>query len=212
MEAIVGDLRGESPLVNAAEVERATRQARRAALGWVRSLPPWMDREAFVGEALLAVAVAIRRYRPEHGIPFTSYAAHKVQYALLLEARRQDPVSAWRRAKLRRGEVEQRAADQPPLSLEALCIAGRPARGWEVDPDPGPEARTVLQSERARVHAALRSLNPRHRSILYLRYWDGYSQPAVARMLGISATRIHQIERDALTKVRRRLQADGAWV
>jgi RNA polymerase sigma factor (sigma-70 family) len=183
--------------VNPADLEAMLQQAKR------------MDRDAFLGEALLAVVLAAQRYRPELGVPFLSYGAHQVRYALLGEARRQDPISQWRRARLREGRDQERPSDLPVVSLEALLAGGEGVRTeWEVDLDPGPEARALAADQRRRLWEALGSLNPRYRSVLHLRYWEGQTQTAVARALGVSAARVYQIERDALLRLRRELQEE----
>jgi RNA polymerase sigma factor (sigma-70 family) len=169
-----------------------------------------MDREAFTGEALLAVAVAVSRYRPELGATFLHFAYTQVHFALIGEARRQDPVGKWRRSRLRAGQGEERPSERPPCSLDRVRDEEEGAGGdWELDPAPGPEAWTVAAAEGARVREALRSLDGREQRILHLRYWEEETQTAVAARIGVSPARVNQIERRALGKLRRMLEGAG---
>jgi RNA polymerase sigma factor (sigma-70 family) len=165
-----------------------------------------MDKDAFRGEALLAVAVAACTYRTDRGWSFARYAEEKVRYALWQEARRQDPASERRRARLRDGQAEVTAADLPPASLDYLLQGrGEEPAGWETDPDPGPEAQVLAREEEVRVREALEALDERERRVLHLRYWKGQTQRAVAAALGLSLTRVHQLEQRAFATLRRRL-------
>ncbi|HTE18794.1 MAG TPA: sigma-70 family RNA polymerase sigma factor [Armatimonadota bacterium] len=201
--------RTDSYQVTPVNVARAVRSARAVTGQWVRRLPRWMDREAFIGEALLAVAVAADGYRADAGATFLHFAYRRVQYALVGEARRQDPVSKFRRAKLRRGEAEGEATDLPPLSLEAL-LQEEPesAAVLGVDPFPGPEREALAGDEAARVRAAVEALDGREQLVIRLRYWEDQTQTAIAPLLGVTSARVQQIERKALGKLRRRLAPD----
>lgn len=182
-------------------------RALRVAGRQVHGLPPWMDGEAFLGEALLAVTEAARTYRPELGMSFPDYAVHRVRYALADEARRQDPVGRRRRARLRSGLEPERPEDLPPASLELLLAQGEAAPAcWDLDPEPGPEEQALKAEEAARVRAALARLTPRQRQVLILRYWERLTLAAIARALDLSVTRVHQLERGAVNHLRDLLQ------
>lgn len=187
----------------------AQTQARR----WMRGLPGWMDREAFLGEALLAAVVAARSYCADRGTSFQSYAWNSVRRALVEEARRQDPISRGRRARIRAGLEEEKETDQPPLSLEEVTRSHRAtALEAQIDPDPGPEARAIRRLRAARVYSALQGLESRDRRILHLRYWEGLSQTAVAREFGVSPQRVQQLERRVLARLREALVRDEAFM
>jgi hypothetical protein len=64
-EVVCGEWSRGGPVFPEKALAQALAMARIRARRWARRLPAWMDREAFVSEALLAVVVAARRYRPE---------------------------------------------------------------------------------------------------------------------------------------------------
>jgi RNA polymerase sigma factor (sigma-70 family) len=198
---------GERYAVSPVNVERAVQYAHAAARRYVRKLPYWMDREAFTGEALAAVALAAHRYRETGGLTFLAYAFRLIQYALDGEARRQDPVGKTRRAQLRAGAPE-RPSDLSPLSLDFTLPSSDDDEipEWEIDPHPGPEHLAIAGEVRARIRHALTALQPRERLILYLCYWDDETKTAIAARMGISLPRVRQIEQRALGKLRRELE------
>lgn len=193
------------------EFHQALEVAHRMASRFVSGLPSGMDLEAFSGEARLAVAMAARTYQQGIG-SFVGYAAEKVYWALRIERRRQDPASEWRRAKIRRGEVEEQPSDRLPLSFEALRENLPEAlTAWDQDTTPGPEARFLAREEVLEVWEALEALNGRQRQVLLLRYWGEQSRALIASRFGVSEPRIRQIERQALRKLKRELTSrEGA--
>jgi RNA polymerase sigma factor (sigma-70 family) len=207
--------------VSPENVERVRRGALVMAHRWIARLPAWMDRESFLGEVMLAVAMARRQYRPEMRVTFAHFAYTCVAHALVDEARRQDPVGRERRKKLRRGLVEETPADLPPLSLQALVSDGLVAyHEWVleadphdvglVDPAPGPEALLLAAEERRRIRTTLQVLSEQERMVVLLRYWGDESQTAIARVFGVSSQRIQQIEKQACAKLREQLQREEA--
>jgi len=55
---------------------------------------------------------------------------------------------------------------------------------------------------------AVSKLNPRERSIIYLRYFAGKTQMEVSREIGISQAQVSRLEKNALCSMRKAYQAD----
>lgn len=168
--------------------------ARDAALRWASRAPPWMDRDAFVGEALAAVATAIHRYRTDRGTTLSDYAAGSVYRALQHE---------WRRQTHRSGEGTLPWWGLEPLSLELL-------RGARECPDdrPGPEERALAGAQAERVRAAVASLPDRQLWATWRYFWEGATKAAIACEMGVSVPRVHQILHAAVAELGKILTAE----
>lgn len=204
-------LPGSTDVPDTETFEEALGLTQRLTRRWIRRLPAWMDREAFLGEAMLAVTVAARTYHHGRGVPFPHYARTCVRRALAREAQRQDPAGRDRRIRIRAGREVAHPADLPPLSYELLLERGdAELQKAEIDPAPGPEARVLWTESLERLQAALKTLRRRERQILYLRYWEGLTRTAVAAKLGVSGQRIQWIERSALSRLRKMMPDEEA--
>jgi len=78
-----------------------------------------------------------------------------------------------------------------------------------VAPD-DPEETVLRRFEHAKLQAAISQLPTRQRNILAYRFLSGMTQQQVGDMLGVSNTRICQLEGEGLRALRRLLTADGA--
>ena len=94
-----------------------------------------------------------------------------------------------------------------PLSLDATQ-----------DRDDGQESTTIMDylgeedpdlaslAERMDLKEAVVAVDPREREILYLKFYAGLSQSAIAQRLGISQMHVSRLQRNALAKLKLRLQ------
>jgi RNA polymerase sigma factor (sigma-70 family) len=151
------------------------------ARDWAQRQPLWMDRDAFTGEALFAVAAAARKYEPRPDYVFCSVASRWVKYALLRETRRQHQAVC--------------------LPLEALESSG----GFIPDPAEGPEQQAVRAVSWAEVERAIQRLPPRCRDVLRRRYWDEKTLQAIGDADGITFSQVSALERKALKQLRQAL-------
>ena len=62
------------------------------------------------------------------------------------------------------------------------------------------------------VREALRTLAPRQRAVLVLRYYEGMSEAEIAASLGIAPGTVKSQARDGLVRLRQALPADGSDV
>lgn len=192
------------------EIDRAVIRARDAADRLVRRLPCGLDGDAFRGEAALAVWLAALAYRPEPGVPFASWAAITVEYALLQERRRQDWVSERRRRLLGDGLTDVCARDLRPQSLDEWF--GRNGEGrsrWEEDRRPGPEAQVLRCAGAAYILGQALALPRRDRDVLLLRFWGERTLAEIGVYLGVSPARAGQIVQAALLQLRRGFDVAG---
>lgn len=186
------------------EIHTALVRARDEADRLVRRLPCGLDEDAFRGEAALAVWLAALAYRPEPGVPFASWAAIMVEYALRQERRQQDWVSERRRRLLCAGLLEVSTADLRPTSLEAwFGRTGEASPPWEEDWRPGPEAQVLECEGAAYILEQVLTLPRRDREVLLLRFWGERTLAEIGDHLGVSTARAGQIVQAALLQLRR---------
>ncbi len=102
--------------------------------------------------------------------------------------------------RLRR--VEARCAPQQLVSLQALGDPGdQPAlERLFASPTPDPEAQLA---NRELLMAAIARLEPRDRQLLRLLYFEAHSQQEVSRRLNVSESRVCQLHRRALERLRK---------
>jgi RNA polymerase sigma-B factor len=72
-------------------------------------------------------------------------------------------------------------------------------------PDPG----LASADSRLSVHNLLRNLSTRDRTVLYLRYFDGYTQSEIADQIGVSQVHVSRIIRASLGRMRDELASHG---
>jgi RNA polymerase sigma factor (sigma-70 family) len=102
-------------------------------------------------------------------------------------------------------------AAQPLVDLDAPVAQGTPLGELLPDLDAmAPDADVIDEEERAAVSALLGSLNARERMILEWRFGVGDGAPQtfeeIAGRIGVSRERVRQIEKQALARLRHRLQ------
>ena len=71
--------------------------------------------------------------------------------------------------------------------------------------DPG----LMSADSRLSVHDLLRNLSTRDRTVLYLRYFDGYTQSEIAQRIGVSQVHVSRIIRASLGRMREELAHHG---
>lgn len=188
-------------VVTERNIEIATAYALRSAKKWKRRIPHWMDEERFDEAVILAVMRSAKNYKSEFKTSFFTYARSMVHGALLEEDR------------------YQRRKYNPTVSIEELQH-----RNWHQgdDPlcrledrikDPGNESPYENIDARDWVQDMLRRVAPnvlpqRSIDVIVLRYIRGMKQKDVAKHLGITPGRVHQIEDEALGKLHEAIEAD----
>lgn len=152
---------------------------------WVASRLRAPDPDALRSEALLGLVEAERRHDPARG-PFASLAVIVARQRVFDELRRQ----------------RRRAARETSLYV----VNGQGDEDERADlPHAAPADGAGLMAETVR--AAVAALPEREAEVLRLRYLDGEERTlqAVGDALGLTSSRIGQIERAALRRLRRAL-------
>ncbi len=170
-------------------------------------------REEVVGEAMVALGQAIRKYRPERG-PFPPYLRLWVRSVIRQQEAKLRPLAASRRAvadALTARKDEEKGAEAQSnwalqvhmLSLEEWLYEREDNRAEPVDEAMDVEEEVERRMLREAVARALEVLSPRQRQALILYFGldgvEGRSYADVARLLGgITRQRAHQIVKEAL--------------
>jgi RNA polymerase sigma factor (sigma-70 family) len=159
--------------------------------------------EDLIAEGCVGLLKAIRRYRPESGTRFMTYASFWVRKEILAAVVEQPhPVHVPRYAR-DHGTFASR-----PVRLDAGPggTAESPLSGLLRDELPGPAETAIAREHRARVRRHLLTLPPREQAVLAWRFGLG-GQPSqtlneIGRRLGLSRERVRQIEVAALEELR----------
>ncbi len=161
---------------------------------WAPLAPPTLDFEDLAQEGVVGLLDAARRFEPQRGYRFSTYATwwitHRVQQAV-------------QRARRARWLPNHEAP--APRSLPVGTLDGPLAK---ILPDRGgtPETATLARLRGQRLLAALRSLPAREVTILWRHRVDGETLTQIGRDLGLSRERVRQLEALAIRRLRRRLQ------
>jgi RNA polymerase sigma factor for flagellar operon FliA len=204
--------------------------AQRIARSYARRLPPYVCMDDLLSAGHQGLAEAMTRFDPTRAEGFIAYAELRIRGAMKDELRSRDTLSrdqrrqarqlaeATRVASARLGRPADAAeiATELGVSLETywerratVTIDG--ARGDD-DADPIarlPDPRAALADDQVArqqmtrsVDRAIRSLPARMQRILELHYVDGLKLREIGETLGVSESRVCQIVREALARVR----------
>ncbi len=99
-------------------------------------------------------------------------------------------------------------------ALSALRKAGRRGTALAYEPeilsaDGNPERDIFRTEQRTAVRLAVQKLKPDYRQILYLSYFEGFSNPEAARIMGKSKRQIENLLANAKKALRRELEKEG---
>ena len=180
-------------------------------------------------DGCLGMIRAVGAYDPERGVPLEAYARPIIAGAIVNGIRGRDPLSDHARGLLRTAEREREAAAidgaPTPLTMQQMAtrLSGLGAamlmahRANVVSLDerlPGGETLPVdwsndpahLVSERedrVRLQAALETLTERQRSVIAAYYFADKTVQVVGEDFNVSAQRVSQLHRTALTNMRK---------
>jgi RNA polymerase sigma factor (sigma-70 family) len=176
------------------------------AAKFVRGLPRGVDVDAYRGAALEALAKAAKTYDPARGWAFDGYAAQRMWFAMVDEVREQTGNSRANYAATCRGErqviTDRRGVRREvPFMTESSFDAPLTSDAEATVGDHVP-AREELDGALAlaEVREAISRLRPRLRFVLLARGY-GYTQEEIAALLGVTGSRISQLEAVALKKI-----------
>lgn len=162
-----------------------------------RRLPSTVEHGDLVGDGAVGLLEAARRYDPGRGVGFGAYAGYRIRGAIYDGLRARDPLS---RAARRAARAAGGAA---PLQFVDLAQAVTVP-----DDADGPEAVVLEGDLRTQVRRGLWALPPRDREVLILRFVRGLSVRSTAAQLGLSVTRVVEIQRRAQQRLRRLVEGE----
>ena len=185
---------------------------------------PVFDYDDAVATGLIGLVEARNRHDPSRGNNFPAYACCRVRGAVLDAIRALDylPQGARKRlalaARRRNGEKphgQSRLWDKglppPPVSMSRLVRRAEEGAGVLPDvPDDDPFLNPEWFADRSEtlreLEGALLALPPRERAVVCLRYWEHRTLADVGHRFGVSTSRVRQIEKQALGRLRRYLE------
>lgn len=170
----------------------------RSIAGRLRSkVPPCVTIDDLVGAGTIGLIQAVDRFEASRGLEFGTYAKHRIRGAMLDFLREEDPLSRAERRRVRTEvtetalpvtvSLEQFPAQGPCGYVRAGCTSSRVADRVDLE-----RARGCLSARENRVISLLFDL-------------DWLSRD-VASELGVNESRVSQIKKSALSKLRVRLQ------
>ena len=216
---------------------------KKVAVGLVRRLPAQVEMNELIGEGVVGLLDAARRYKPASGVPFEAFAARRVRGSMLDALRAVDTASrrtrrmernlkatcTGLRQTLGRDPNDNEVADAMGLTKAAYARACRTveraensgfvafeeafgddqralarAIGYVED---GPDVELERTEVRMQLGAALSKLHERERKVLALYYEEELTMAEIARVLGLSESRISQLRSLALSRLRTWMRA-----
>lgn len=176
----------------------------------------WPD---YVQNASIGLIEAMESFDPARGVPFAAFARQRVRGAVFNGLRalaaahvaHQHGIVADRRDSL----LEDENADPVERLIRLVSSLGLGyALGAAVEAEhvvvPTPYDEAVKQQLRERVHGHLARIPERERLVLELHYLQHMAFIDIAQALELTKGRISQLHRQALERLRSRMQAD-AW-
>lgn len=212
---------------------------RRIAYRLYHRLPKVMEAEDLVGAGVMGLFEAIERYEPDRGVPFESFAKHRIQGAIMDAMRGADwtPTSVRRKNDLlgkTRHELRHRLGREPsreemsahldvaPDSYDALVTdseirtvmslqapahdTGTATLADVVHGDEDHERDLTAEEVRALVRDAAEILPERERMAIDLHYYHEMRLREVGEQLGVTESRACQLCKQAIGRLRKRLQ------
>ena len=162
-------------------------------------VPPCVTFDDLVGAGTIGLIQAVDRFQPARGLQFGTYARHRIRGAMLDFLREEDPLSRTER-RIRAAEATNAATGEKTASA-TISLEWLPAQ------DPRkmcaragcPSSQLV---DRADLRRARRALSARENRVISLLYELDWKNRDVAWELGVNESRVSQIKRVALAKLR----------
>lgn len=207
-------------------VERYVDVARKVIRRQLASYPPFVDRESLDSVAMIALLHCVEQFEPRRGFQFMTFAARRINGAIVDELRRQSP--GRRRVSLARcrAQAEERIqAAGGKVTDDALCAAlgwtpqqlqdSRPplqrqpkifahSRRQVVDEPSAPPAPELPQLSDDRCEAVTQGLSLEERTIVYLYFWRHAKMSTIGEALDLSESRVSQMLKAILERLRER--------
>lgn len=146
------------------------------------------DYEEVVADALLGLVQAARAFDSSHGNKFITYASEHIRGAIL---------DGFRARSRRKRDDEKRGFEEPiMLNIDDRELGIDPADLLE-----DTEAEALANLVRPRLWSLVDKLPERYQRLIRRRYVEGIQSKELARLEGISDSRMSQLTRKALNKL-----------
>ena len=169
--------------------DRALRQYEplvRAVVGRLcRKFPSWVDRDGMYWTGMSGLSQAWRTFDNARG-RFEPYASMKIWAAVMDERRNDDWLPKRLRRQVRSGDVNIALVGDSAL-MTVADSHGDPGSSFEI---------------RDLCSVLLQRLRPPEREVIMLRYWQDLKMKDIAQRIGVGSSRVPQIIRSALERMR----------
>jgi RNA polymerase sigma factor for flagellar operon FliA len=188
------------------------------------SLPVQVELEDLVQTGTLGLIDAVRRYDPSKGIPFPAYARYRIRGSILDSLRVLDWATRNQRKQRKAMAIAAAVEDAPAPDTRKLRffslgpVASLSTRHESQDDLPAPDVACdenlhpdkLYEAHEAweLIHKALEVLPARHRRVILMYYSGDWSMRAIGRTLGVNESRVSQIHKSALDKMKRALSCE----
>jgi RNA polymerase sigma factor for flagellar operon FliA len=183
-----------------------------------------------IGDGSVGLIRAVDSFDPGYGLTLDQYARRIIAGAMLNGIRRLDPVSERVRRTIRIAERERFALATERGSVPTVNEMERRIRGYrrarteayrgtalsldaplpsseslDATADGDPQRIIVRDSERRRIHGAIRSLPPRQRKLIVEHYFAHRSLRSLSSEMAVSPQRVSQLHLLAIDRLRHTL-------
>ncbi len=222
----IGALSSPLPLAEEDAVTENLPLVRYIAARIASTIPASVELEDLIQTGTLGLIDAVRRYDPSKGIPFPAYARFRIRGAILDALRSLDWATRSQRTERKAiasaaaadGSAQAQAAQYRFFSLGPVVSLSSRREGNEEVPAPDvpcgenlhPDRLFEANEARELVARALHVLPDRYRKVVVMYYSGDWSMRDIGRSLGVNESRVSQIHKAALGKMKRALASENA--
>ncbi len=188
------------------------------------TIPASVELDDLMQTGTLGLIDAVRRYDPSKGIPFPAYARYRIRGAILDALRSLDWATRNQRAQRKAAAIsadEQSQAAPSRLTFFSLGpVVSLSSRRESAEDLPLPEVPCgenlhpdrLFEAHEAKqlVNKALNTLPERYRKVVVMYYSGDWSMREIGRSLGVNESRVSQIHKAALGKMKQALETEGS--
>jgi RNA polymerase sigma factor for flagellar operon FliA len=190
------------------------------------TIPASVELDDLIQTGTLGLIDAVRRYDPSKGIPFPAYARYRIRGAILDALRSLDWATRNQRSQRKaaaNASWGDESAEARPAQLTFFSlgpVVSLSSRRESDDDLPAPDVACgenlhpdrLFEANEAKelVKKALNVLPERYRKVVVMYYSGDWSMRDIGRTLGVNESRVSQIHKAALGKMKKALASEGA--
>jgi RNA polymerase sigma factor for flagellar operon FliA len=190
------------------------------------TIPASVELDDLIQTGTLGLIDAVRRYDPSKGIPFPAYARYRIRGAILDALRALDWATRNQRTQRKAAanaswgdeRSEARPAQLTFFSLGPVVSLSSRRESNEDLPAPDvpcgenlhPDRLFEANEAKQLVEKALIVLPERYRKVVVMYYSGDWSMRDIGRSLGVNESRVSQIHKAALGRMKKALASEGA--